>query len=144
MRGHSDIKQSSPSVSDISPLNESHYSPHHASQESHVEMGCANPPQNAEGTEKTFFPAEEQSSTKPSLRLAPQSPTQSSMSCNSTMLQNLLEKSCRTVLTGLRGREGTFNTITQARLFKGPAFPIGQRTAHIQCYASSQLADDVI
>lgn len=56
-------------------------------------MGYANPPQNAEGTEKPFFPAGEQSSTKPSLGQTPQSPTQSLMSCNSTVLQNLLEKS---------------------------------------------------
>lgn len=58
------------------------------------DMGCANPPQNAEGTEKPFFPAGNQSSTKPSLRQTEaQSPTQSFMSCNSTVLQNLLEKS---------------------------------------------------
>lgn len=121
-QGH---KTEQSSVSDISPLDGSHYSPHHGSQERHVEMGCTNPPQNTEGTEKPFFPAGEQSSTKPSLRLTPQSPTQSSMSCNSTVLQNLLEKSCRTVLTGLRGREGTCSTIAQAQHLKGPAFPIG-------------------
>lgn len=56
-------------------------------------MGCANPPQNAEGTEKIFFPAGKQSSTKPSLRQTPQLPTQSFMSCSSTVFQNLSEKS---------------------------------------------------
>jgi len=86
MRGYGDIKQNSPSSSDISALDWSHQSPHHPSQGWQVGMGSANPPQNAERLRKLSFPSEDQSSTKPSLRQALQSPTQPFMSCNSTML----------------------------------------------------------